>query len=204
MPERIEVLPPSQPKKSRAGCWVGMGVGCLLFLALLVLGVPWLRAEAKRDACRNTIRSIGIAMHLYADDNGNSFPENLRQLYTENYTDNPKIFSCPARPSQYQEFKSGPITERSSSYTYVSGLTSSMPGTFILLYDKDPSGHPGICRGGGRNVLHIDCSAELWPASREAEFQRRLALQAETIAKWRGSGKAGQAADGPSARNSGE
>jgi hypothetical protein len=81
------------------------------------------------------------------------------------------------------------VTEKSSSYTYVPELRSVMPDAFIVAYDKTCKNHQKEGYEGGRNAVCIDMSPRWWPASREAEFQRRLTLQTEAVEKWRKSGK---------------
>jgi hypothetical protein len=145
--------------------------------------------SAKRCNCVNHLRQIGIALHLYADENDSTFPPSLAQLHP-NFADNPKIFSCASAPSSWEDFlPGGKVTEKSSSYTYVPELRSVMPGAFIVAYDKTCKNHQKEGHEGGRNVLYINAAHSWWPASREAELERRLALQAEAVEKWRKSGK---------------
>jgi len=125
---------------------------------------------------------------MYADDYDEEFPPSFKELYPD-YVDWAAVFWCPGVPKgsvSWQDFRGGgPITERSSSYTYESGLRADMPSDFILAYDKSLDNH----KGAGRNVAFIDAHVERWPASREAELREKLAAQREAIDAWRKSGK---------------
>ncbi|HOX08598.1 MAG TPA: hypothetical protein PK280_19540 [Planctomycetota bacterium] len=54
------------------------------------------------------------------------------------------------------DFRTGSVGEGSSSYVYLPGRSSAMPGDFILAYDK-----PGNHGSDGVNVLCIDSSV-MW------------------------------------------
>ena len=169
-----------------------MAAAAILVGGLCFLVIPAtcrVQESAKRAACKGNLRQIGICLHLYADENDGRFPSSLTELYPT-YTDNVWIFSCPSEPSSWKDFEpGGKVTEKSSSHSYVGGLSAAMPGRFIVAYDKTLENHQKRGKESGRNVHSVDSSVTWWPASREADFQRRLALQAEAVEKWRASGK---------------
>jgi len=150
-----------------------------------------IREGAKRTACKSSLRQIGIALHLYAEENHGRLPASLAELHPA-YADSAKIFSCASNPSSWKDFEfGGKVTEKSSSYTYIPGLTLAMPGTFIVAHDKSLANHQQ-----GRAVLLVNSEVVWWQTAneaQEAQFHRRLALQAEAVAKWRASGKPAEA-----------
>jgi prepilin-type N-terminal cleavage/methylation domain-containing protein len=105
-----------------------------------------MRERANIIKCSNNVRSISLALHLYAADHGESFPNNLSMLYPD-YIKNEKIFDCPAG------FKRGTI--ELPSYEYSAGLTESSDGTKVILYDKDGN-HGNL----GRNLVRVNGSVE--------------------------------------------
>jgi len=124
----------------------------LLTLACSVLPeVPRVMPHPKRANCKSNLRQIGLACHLYADDNGECFPPNLATLCPK-YVDNAKPFSCPANPSKWKEGKtSGKFTRESTSYVYVAGVMATDPGECVVAFDRLEN-HKGV----GRNVVFAD------------------------------------------------
>ena len=116
--------------------------------------------------CASNLRQIALAMKQYAEDNDGRFPPDFGAFYP-GYVDHPKIFSCPAKPSRWEEIQRiGRIRPEHTSYVYVSGLNGADPAGCILAY----------CRLGshemeGTNAVFLDTHAE-W--LRPDEFRRRL------------------------------
>jgi prepilin-type processing-associated H-X9-DG protein len=185
---------PAPPRSSRALLWVALavGVGALLLLVFLVAGGA--KASPRQMACGNNLRMLGIAMHIYADECDGAFPTSPGLLYPWD-ADNPNVFVCPADPRGRHDFRAAfpepraAFLDQRTSYAYLPGQTNSLPGTFILMHDK-----PGT-HSGGINVLYVDACVEWWPGSRRAEFQRRVELQNEAVAKWRAAGRPAKGID---------
>jgi prepilin-type processing-associated H-X9-DG protein len=177
----------------RTGRWNGLG--CLMAAAGLVVGIfviqlppPSHVSEFARQAtCKSNLRQIGLACHMYADDHGEEFPPGFQDLVPA-YVDNPKVYKCPSGDADWQDFRTGKVSEASSSCTYVPSLCARMPGSFILAYDKSTETHHREGHSAGRNVLFADAHVEWWSASREAEFQEKLKKQREAVRKWREAG----------------
>ena len=197
MPEGNIAPAPAAPERrsrrpARVPLWVWIFV---LLVAGILAGLLQparckVRESSKRAACKNHLRQIGIALHLYADAHDHAFPPSLAELYPA-YADSAGIFSCPSAPSSWKDFEpGGRVTEKSTSYSYIPGLSSAMPGGFVVAHDKSflnhkvNEGSEGYC-----TFLLIDGSVERWRGSNEPAFERRLTLQAEAVAKWRASGK---------------
>ena len=181
MPDQIppDAPPPEPPPKRRLWPWLLLVAGLAAMLGAAVIGTRRVRESARRDHCKHCLRSVGLACHIYADDNDEEFPQNWQQLYP-NYVDNTRLLSCPSHPSSYQDFASGKVTERSSSYVLLPGRCAEMPGAFFLIYEK-PENH----RWCGFHVVYTDAHVEWWPAKREAEFQKLLAEQRTAVEEWR-------------------
>jgi hypothetical protein len=184
MPEGIQMQPEPPRKGSRTARRVELAVVTGVLLLILV-PATWTMVGAKRRACRNCLSSFGFAMHLYADENENWFPTSLPPLYPQ-YSDNLRVFRCPADP-RYNEALPPESMDQWTSFVYLPGRGSWCPGPFHLAYDK-PDNH-----WGGVNALRVDCVTEWWPASRAAEFLRRVELENEAVARWRASGKPAEA-----------
>jgi Tfp pilus assembly protein PilE len=150
-----------------------------IFVALLIPTRERVRESAKRAACKGNLCQIGIAMHLYADENDNAFPTvdpvsmNASPTHTvqafallyPNYTDNVRIFSCASSPAHNggADFApGGTLQEDSTSYAYDCRHNSSRAGPVIIAGDcrdglKQVSANHG---GAGGNYMAIDSSVQ--------------------------------------------
>jgi prepilin-type processing-associated H-X9-DG protein len=148
---------------------------------------PRVREHVHRCSCKSNLRQIGLAIHMYADEHDEIFPPDFKSL-VPSYVDNPKIFRCPDSQTTvtYQDFKpGGTIRPTSTSYAYVPGLRSAMPGIVIVAYDKTTADHGGV----GRNVVFADAHVEFWRADSPVDFWEYLAEQMLAIAWARAEGK---------------
>lgn len=167
------------------GKWIA--VGCVF--AFLVVGgffsLPYLSkrfVSARLATCKSNLRGIALACRECAEVHDGEFPPTFAELVPD-HVDDPKIFKCPSGSASWRDFKpGGTITEASSSYVYVPGLRSDMPGDFILAYDKHENHERPGC-----NVAFVDGHVE-WRRSEE-DLARTLATQREAVAAWRKSGK---------------
>ena len=117
----------------------------ITFVALTPL-VNKMKERANIIKCMNNARSISLALHMYAADHNEAFPENLTGLYPV-YIKNEKIFDCPASSVRG--------TKESPGYEYIAGLAESSNGAEVILYDKD--GNHGKL---GRNIVRVSGSVE--------------------------------------------
>ncbi len=137
----------------------------LQLIVLPVLLMPALgraRVHARSAACKNNLKQIGLAVHMYAADHAEEFPEDLALLFVEEHLQDPGIMVCPARPDD------------SNGYVYVPGLTANSDPTWIVLYDK-PGNHPD-----GYNALHVDAHVAWYTTE---AFIEELAEQGVTLQK---------------------
>ena len=154
---------------------------CLGILTGLLLPVLFQTRQVPRYAsCKNSLRQVGIALRLYADEFENAFPtvedvppafdtepghtvQALQLLCTLNYTDNPKIFSCPSLPSSHNDFMpGGALKATSTSYAYDSRHTTKHAGPVIIAGDCQ-DGTKAVSanhKGDGGNYLAVDGSVQ--------------------------------------------
>jgi Protein of unknown function (DUF1559)/Protein of unknown function (DUF3352) len=153
---------------------VGIGLG------LMLPAVSRVRESARRAQCKSNLRQIGLAIAMWADDNKEEYPPNFKALYPE-YVDNALIFVCPSGQADYKDFETGKVSAKSSSYIYIPGLRSTVPGTFFLAYEKPENHRVGI------NIVFSDAHVEwrlLGPA-----FDKELRLQKRAVAIWNKGGR---------------
>jgi len=145
-----------------------------LLVALMFPAVSRVRESARRATCKSNLRQIGLACHMWADDNNEKFPPDFASL-VPTYIDNPKVFGCPSVRGS-GGVAAGPDD---SDYTYVPGRDAALPGDFILAYDKHTDNH----RGDGFNVLYCDAHVEWRRSAQLKEFNKLLDAQDAVVEK---------------------
>jgi hypothetical protein len=162
-----------------------MGVVALI-VTVTCAGLPepkMVRTSAKRAACKNNLRQIGIALHLYADENRGVFPAEPEVLYPS-FTDNPAIFLCPTRSGKWQKSPdAGKLIVENPGYVYVAGLRADDPGPCVVAFDRQ-----GNHKGSGRLVLCVDTTVE-WtkvPSPGESDRLQEMLDQTREFVKKRG------------------
>ena len=183
---------PPLPERNRAvGLLVlAVVVGLPVLVYLMLPEVSRKRVSKRRATCQSNLRQIGLACHMYADYHEERFPPDLLALVPD-YIDGTHIFCCASTGSR-AKFRDMDLREAAakSHYAYAgAGLwVVGCPEDMILAYDKSLEHHDKEGHESGRNVLFADAHVEWWPASREAEFQKKLAEQREAVRKWRAAG----------------
>jgi hypothetical protein len=151
----------------RAGWMKGAAVllGIILIASVFVPPSPGRsRATANRVKCGSNLKQIGLAVQLYAKENGGRFPPDLAALVLTQELEAAALV-CPASQDEAAQgphpaaiaaaLPTGPYV----SYQYVGqGLTSASPGTAVLAYEA--LYHHGAA---GMNVLRADGSVTFLP-----------------------------------------
>ena len=136
-----------------------------ILAGLLVPGVMRTREQARRTACMNNLRQIGIALHLYASDSKEKFPDvgqssasNFEVLRAGGYLDDYDVFICPSDRENVAA-TSGPLGSGNVSYMYWAGLSEAYSPNTPIAADRssgtgwtDDDSH----ETDGGNVLYLD------------------------------------------------
>jgi prepilin-type processing-associated H-X9-DG protein len=142
-------------------------------LALILLpSLCKLSEAANRAKCAANLLSIGLALQLYQQDNGGTYPDTLGQL-AENEQIASKVFTCPSSNDEASastapaavaaDIDAGPAGHH-CSYVYIGrGLTAKTVTDATVLCYEPPDNHDGT----GCNVLYGDGHVE-WLTKAEA------------------------------------
>lgn len=92
-----------------------MIVVIIIGILLALLGPAYMNARdaALQQKCANNLRHIGVALHLYAKDNGGYFPEDGGPGVSWGnklapYLDNEQVFNCPAHEDTVTDYYDTP------------------------------------------------------------------------------------------------
>jgi len=129
-----------------AGSAVGAGI--------LMPALSRARNQARRVASMSNLKQIGLALHMWAEDNDGRFPDELGKL--EPYVSGgSRVWESPRKPVGFE----GP------SYLYIPGQTRKMDYHNMLVYEN-----PAFCRDGV-NAVFLDGHVEFLKPD---EFRRKL------------------------------
>ncbi len=136
-----------------------------MMMGLMLPAMSRVRTSARRATSKSNLRQIGLACHMWADDNDEKFPPNLKVLMPE-YVDNAKVYACP----NYTKHAADGI-----DYAYVTGLRVTDSGETVLAYESVGQGE-----NAGANVLFCDAHVE-W--MRGERLKKTLAEQEARMKK---------------------
>ncbi len=134
----------------------GLIVGAVALVGVWAMIGPVLQAlvigskhRARRAACAHNLKQLGTAMHAYAVDYGDHFPDKLSRLYPS-YVSHLAVFCCPAT---FCDVSPRDI-DANTNYSYVPGLTRTDPPHTLVMFDR--SGF----HNGRRSQLLVDGQVE--------------------------------------------
>jgi len=184
--------------KRRVVKWAIFLVIALLIVVLLGRALRIAMESADRSSCRNNLKQIGLALHLYATDHDESFPtgETAAEVFgklieggylkeaTGSTYDKYPVYVCPSARADLKAWKrTRKLTDETCSYDFVAGLSAKSPSDFLVMFDRSAEHHwprvagiPLLAGGKGRFVLFVDGHVS-W--STEEGFQERMAWQRE-------------------------
>ena len=116
-----------------------------ILAALLLPALMRARQEAEKARCRSNLKAVGLALHMYAADYDERFPESLKQLVDLGYLARDEALQCPTRKGRAP----GEI-----DYVYIKGLSLNSRPNEPIVFDRKGN-HPD-----GRNVLFVDGHVE--------------------------------------------
>ena len=117
-------------------------VFCLILILtsiLIIIGSNF-KESHRKHSCFTNLSTIGLALHMYSNDNGGQFPhldgmEGLELLRKSGFGP-PQYFTCPSTKTIPQ--KSGiPLTEDTCDYNYRGGYNEDDDVGIGIAYDKD-------------------------------------------------------------------
>jgi len=121
--------------------------GIIIIPVIVLISLSNARECVKKASCVNNLKQIGIACHMYAQDNEGVLPDTLSCIYPT-YASNLKVFTCP---NTNNKISCAEEIDKNKSYIYVNGLTKDGDPDTLVAYDK-PENH----KGKDRNELFLD------------------------------------------------
>ena len=138
--------------------------------SFLILSLRELRESANREKCAQNLRSLGMAMMLYANGHNGEYPDSFKSLLIEEQITS-AILNCPStndEPAEGRdsaEVASNLDQSNHLSYVYVGGgaTTATVKPTQLIAYEP-PENH----QQNGMNMLFDDGHVE-WNSLADAQ-----------------------------------
>lgn len=162
--------PPEEYHRSRLKMG-GVAFLMAVFLLFVLVTVPALRgslASAWRAQCLCNLKQLGLAIHMYSQDNNDRFPSaglprgqggvaSLEVLYAD-YVSDPNLFICPADEQVTPWDGKGKLSAAHCSYGYDHAHTSADPADVAIMAD-----YTGVEKShDGLPTCHYHPLATMW------------------------------------------
>ena len=170
-------------------------IGILAGLLLPALAVA--RERARRAACLNNMKQVGLALHMYSGDHNGLFANTFTNLSSYVGSNSVRLFRCPSvlTPAVMPASVNAMSGTTWCSYWLRQGCAESDPPNSVIACDEDgTNGVPPSCCvlfgfGGnhqdeGGYVLCIDGHVEWWRVSSPGGLSLVTNLGWSTIGSW--------------------
>ena len=147
-----------------------------ILAGLLVPALALAREKARRAACLNNLKQIGLAFKLYAGDYREAYPSSFTNLGSYVGSNSVQIFRCPSAAPNPNAPASVMVMDGTwSCYKMRTGMSESDSPSAVLACDKGASNEFAATasgdlfsinhKGDGGNVLFVDGHVEWYNAS---------------------------------------
>jgi len=205
---RIGRTPGNKVHREVVGTLQGLGYAVVVLRLVCCPAMTGPGGESyRRAACKYNLKTIGLAMHMYAEDFDGWFPigpEGTDSSYAlgmpayggQTYLQDANAFLCPSSEDSFGHWliegggrsaAGGGLRPSSTSYEYVPGFRNDSLPDLMVAFDDAPRSHQRprygcIDAAAGRNVLFVDGHVE-WML--EKDFLKRMEWQREMMERMR-------------------
>jgi prepilin-type processing-associated H-X9-DG protein len=141
-----------------------------LIFAIMVPTMGMARQTANQVKCSSNLKQIGLALAIYANQNGGAFPDTIEQFVADPAAGlTSAVYDCPGTPITPPATKSPQVLAGSGEYVYVGkGLTNKVGPMTVLAYE------PVANHGTGANILYADGSVTFMTEPNAGRIIRQL------------------------------
>lgn len=140
-------------KKRSAFTFIELLIVACIIILLIAIFMPVFaqsREKARGSQCQSNLQQIGVALHVYAQDNFGKFPpkdDQLGPLYL--YVQDLSIFACPTDVGAQVTLRNGKLIGQ--SYDYRGGLATDDDPKIAIASDPSRINH-----NSGVNFMFLD------------------------------------------------
>ncbi|MCX7591611.1 MAG: DUF1559 domain-containing protein [Kiritimatiellae bacterium] len=147
-----------------------------ILAGMLLPAIASARERARRTACMNNLKQVGLGLRMYSADHDEKFPASIKSIKKYVY-DKAKTMVCPSSPSEVAAETFDKMTSTNVSYSYryqlrnpagqyVRMTESTDPNTCIMVeknggkHSNPPTEWGGNHKNEGGNILFVDGHVE--------------------------------------------